>query len=204
MNIVIVDYGHGDRYHTAGKRSPDGSLYEGEWNREVGRRIAAGLREIGVEVFEIINTNDDVPLQKRCEMVNNIVSAHPNDNILFLSVHINAAPGPGWDDRASGASVYVCVEACEESVKAARCYYEYVKLFKLQGNRNVPKDEVWRANYKILRGVDCPAILTENLFMTNHNEVKYLLSDKGKETIVNLHIMAVCKYFNIPCALISA
>ena len=203
MNIVILDFGHGTRKYTKGKQAPDGSLYEGEWSREVGKRIAAGLRECGFEVFEIINTDEDVPLQTRCNAANKIVREHPNDNVVFISVHINAAPNPGWEDRASGACVYVHPEASEKSIKLAQCYYECVKLFKLQGNRRVPDDEVWRANFKVLRSTNCPAILTENLFMTNHKEVKFLLSEEGKQTIENLHIAAVCKYFNVPCAVVT-
>ena len=199
--ILIVDYGHGTRKYTSGKCAPDGSLYEGEWNREVGKMIVDGMRELGVDCREIITGDEDTPLQKRCDLVNEIVADNPEKKCRFLSVHINAAPTSGWDDRASGASVYTCVNPNPESVKMAQCYYDMVEKFELKGNRSVPEDRVWKANYKVLRSTNCPAILTENLFMTNHKEVEFLLSQEGKETIANMHIAALCKYMGIPYAI---
>jgi len=200
-NIVILDYGHG--WDTPGKRSPDGLLREGRWTREVGPMLARELRELGLTVCEIITEKDDVSLQERCNRVNDIVKKNPHDNIIFVSLHINAAPGTGWDDKASGACVWVCKNASESSVTLGQYYTEYMKLLNLQGNRSIPKEQVWRANFKVLKSTNCPAILTENLFMTNHNEVKFLQSDLGKETIVNLHILTICKYFEIPCMLVT-
>ena len=203
-NIVCIDYAHGIRQYTKGKQSPDGSLYEGEWSREVGKRLKKELELLGFRVFEVTPENEDIALQKRCERVNEVIAKNPHDNIILISIHINASPLEGWDDKASGESVFVCTNASEASVKLGQYFYEGVIKMNLKGNRCVPSERVWRANYKILRGVDCPAILTENLFMTNHNEVKYLLSEKGKESIVGLHVCAVCKYFGVPCSLIQA
>jgi len=203
-NIVIIDNGHGTRKYTKGKQSPDGSLYEGEWNRDIAKRLYKELEIIGLNPVLLVPEDEDISLEKRCAKVNDIIKKNPHDNIILISIHINASPLEGWDDKACGESVFVCTNASGASVKLGQYFYEGVIKMNLKGNRCVPSEHVWRANYKILRGVDCPAILTENLFMTNHNEVKYLLSDKGKETIVNLHIMAVCKYFGVPCSVISS
>lgn len=200
--ILILDYGHGTRKYTSGKRSPDQTLFEGEWNREVGRMIAEGMREVGVDVREIITEDEDISLQKRCERVNKIVEDNPSKKCRFISVHINAAPGDGWDDKASGASVYTTPLPDEESVRMAQCFYDAIVEFGLEGNRSVPNDHVWKANYKVLRDTHCPSILTENLFMTNHSEVEFLKSKKGKETVTNAHIVAMCRYMGIPCGVV--
>ncbi len=199
--ILLFDYGHGTRKYTNGKRSPDESLFEGEWNREVGKMIVSGLRELGVDCREIVTEDEDIPLQKRCDRANKIVADNPAKKCRYISIHINAAPTSGWDDRASGASVYTCVNPNSESVRMAQCYYDMVGRFELKGNRSVPEDHVWKANYKVLRGTNCPAILTENLFMTNHKECEFLKSQKGKETIANMHIAALCKYMGVPYAI---
>ena len=39
-----------------------------------------------------------------------------------------------------------------------------------------------------------PAVLTENLFMTNKNEVDFLLSEEGKKAIINLHVDGIVNY----------
>lgn len=199
-NIVVLDYGHG--WDTPGKRSPDGELMEGRWSRDVGPRIAKALREVGLDVVEIINSKDDIPLKERCARVNDVVRKNPHDNIIFVSIHVDAAPGEGWS-KASGMSVWVSPHASEQSVRLGQLYTESAQELNLLGDRCVPKERVWKANYQVLRGTQCPAVLIEDLFMTNQQEVKFLLSEKGKETIVNLHLMSICKYFGIPCSLIQ-
>ena len=199
--ILIVDFGHGTRKYTKGKCAPDESLYEGEWNREVGMMIVEGMKQLGVDCRPLLTCDEDISLQKRCDMVNKIVADNPNKQCRFLSVHINASPVNDWDDKASGASVYTCVNASKESVKMAQCYYDMVEEFNLKGNRSVPKERYWQANYKVLKSTNCPAILTENLFMTNHKEVEFLKSQFGKETIADMHITAFCKYMEIPYAI---
>lgn len=196
--ILLFDYGHGTRKYTKGKCSPDKSLFEGEWNREVGKMIFEEMKTLGLDCREIVTEDEDISLDKRCSRVNKIVKDNPDAECRFISVHINAAPTEGWDDKASGASVYTCINPSEESIKMAQCYYDMVEEFGLKGNRRVPEDRVWKANYKVLRSTNCPAILTENLFMTNHKEVEFLLSKEGKETIVNMHVCALCKYLGIP------
>ena len=199
--IILIDFGHGTRKYTRGKCSPDKTLFEGEWNREVGMMIVNGLRELGVDCRIIVPEDEDILLQKRCDRVNKIIAENKDKKCRFLSIHINAAPGDGWNDKASGACMYVCKNASDESVRMAQCFYDMVEEFGLQGNRCVPTDRVWRANYKVLVGTNCPAILSENLFMTNHKEVEYLKSQKGKEDIANMHICAFCKYLDIPYAI---
>ena len=52
--IFIFDFGHGTRKYTKGKRSPDESLFEGEWNREVGMMIVQALKELGIDCRVIV------------------------------------------------------------------------------------------------------------------------------------------------------
>lgn len=39
-----------------------------------------------------------------------------------------------------------------------------------------------------------PAVLTENLFMDNKEDVKFLLSEEGKKQIIDLHVQGIKKY----------
>lgn len=49
-------------------------------------------------------------------------------------------------------------------------------------------------NYYILRHTLCPAVLTESLFMDNPEGCRFLLSEAGRQAIVNLHIEGICEY----------
>ena len=50
------------------------------------------------------------------------------------------------------------------------------------------------ANFYILKHTKCPAVLTENLFQDNREDVDFLLSEEGKQTMVSLHVDAIMKY----------
>ena len=49
-------------------------------------------------------------------------------------------------------------------------------------------------NFYILRHTRCPAVLTENLFMDNRDDVAFLESAEGSQAIVNLHVEGIRRY----------
>lgn len=46
------------------------------------------------------------------------------------------------------------------------------------------------------RDTHCPAVLTENLFQDNKDDVRFLLSDEGKRAITELHVKSIIDYIN--------
>ena len=50
------------------------------------------------------------------------------------------------------------------------------------------------SNFYILKNTKCPAVLTENLFQDNKEDVAFLTSQEGIRAIVNLHVEAIKKY----------
>ena len=69
----------------------------------------------------------------------------------------------------------------------------------MTGNRSVPTCKYWTWSWTtkdigILKNSNCPAVLTENGFMDNKEECKYLLSEEGQEQYVALHVAAITKY----------
>ena len=53
------------------------------------------------------------------------------------------------------------------------------------------------ASFYLLRHTSCPAVLTENLFMDNQDDVEYLLSDIGQTNLVNLYVTGINLYLGI-------
>ena len=209
----MFDFGHGTRLYTIGKHSPGYTivngqkvytLYEGEWVREVGRRIVKAFEELGYECVIIVPEDEDIPLMERCRRANKIIAENPDAQCLFISVHINAAgSGSEWRD-ASGVSVYVSKSASDKSKKLAQCIYGAAEKLGLKGNRSVPKERYWQANFTVITRTNCPAVLTENMFQDNKKDVEFLLSEKGKETIVNMHVAGICEFLGHPYGLITA
>ncbi len=190
---ILIDNGHGS--NTAGKRSPDGRLREYAWAREVAQRIVEGLRQRGYDAERIVTEEQDVSLVERCRRVNTVCGRLGSRNVLLVSVHINAAGNGTWRN-ATGWSGWVYTGASDNSRRLAQSLYAEAERRGLQGNRSVPKCKYWDANFYILKYTVCPAVLTENLFQDNRQEVEYLLSEEGKATLAQLHIDGIINYLN--------
>lgn len=195
---IILDNGHGTRNFTQGKCAPDKSIYEGEWVRDAVKRIASDLKVLGFDVRVLVPEITDVPLSTRVSRANKIAKDNPSKRWYFISVHINASGmGDRWLD-ANGWSVYVSRRASQDSKSFAAALYDMADEFGLRGNRSVPKGRYWEADYKVLKETSMPAILTENMFMDNKQDCKFLLSEHGKATIADVHVFGICKYFGLP------
>lgn len=188
---ILLDNGHG--YDTKGKRSPDGRLREYAWAREIAKRIESELRKRGLDVQRIVTEERDISLTERVRRVNNICKQVGAGNVCLVSVHVNAAGSGGWR-TARGWSGWVFTRSSANSKRLAQLLYAEAERRGLQGNRSVPKEKYWTANFYILRYTNCPAVLTENLFQDNKEDVDYLLSEEGKQVITDLHVQAILKY----------
>lgn len=191
--VLILDNGHGAE--TPGKCSPDRRLLEYLWARQEVSLIAAKARAAGIRTEIIVPETKDISLSERCRRVNVIAKKYGIRNCLFISVHINAAPPvDGRWHSATGWSVWVAGNASQNSRRFARLIYDEAAARGLKGNRAVPAAHYWEANFKVIRDVACPSVLTENLFQDSQKEVEYLLSETGRNTLAQIHVDAVLKY----------
>ena len=186
---VIIDNGHGRE--TLGKRSPDGRLLEWRWTRDAAGQLKAELEKHGIDARLLVPEDIDVPLSVRVERANAIAMTTPN--CLLVSIHVNAASGKEWSD-ASGFSAWICYGASKFSECLALRLQETATSMGLSGNRWLPKEGFFRANFSIVKKTIMPAVLTENMFMTNADDVSFLLSEEGRKKIVSLHVTAIMEY----------
>lgn len=186
--IVLIDNGHG--IETPGKRSPDGRLREYAYTRRLARAIASRLPQSRL----LITEDTDIPLSLRVRRVNDVCDLHGTANVILVSIHVNAA---GYGDRwldASGWSVMTSLRPSEASMRLARTFMEHATRAGLRGNRAIPAEGFWRQNLAMCRDTRCPAVLTENMFQDNLNDVSFLLSDHGFKTLTDLHVNAINHY----------
>lgn len=192
--LLILDNGHGDPPITGGKCSPDRTLREYAWTRLMTALIAQKARARGIRTEIIVPETTDVPLVTRSARANALARKHGLKKCLFISVHINAAGADGrWHD-ATGFSAWVAPNASQHSKNFAAILTDEMHRRGLRGNRAVPPQKYWVANFAVIRRTDCPAVLTENLFQDNREEAKYLLTPQGQNTIAEAHVAAVEKY----------
>ena len=194
---ILIDNGHGS--NTKGKFSPDRRLYEYKWAREIAVRLEAELKARGYDAQRIVTEETDISLTERVRRVNNICKQYGAKNCLLVSVHNNAAGADGkWHD-ARGFSVFVSKNASTNSKLCAAIFTDEATSRGLLGNRVVSKEKFWtwswtKADIYILKNTNCPAVLTENLFQDNKDDVDFLLSENGKRIITELHRDAIINY----------
>lgn len=192
--IIILDAGHG--MDTEGKRSPDGSLLEYKYCREIRDMICDKLEWMGYTVVYTTFSEYDVSLSNRCRVVNQFCDSFGNKNCLLVSIHCNASGfGSKWMN-ASGWSVYLSNNASNNSKILAECLFDAADKYQLKTRKPSPNQKYWTQNLAMCRDTKCPAVLTENLFQDNKKDVEFLLSEKGKEIITNIHVEGIINYIN--------
>ena len=190
--VILIDNGHGE--NTAGKRSPDWRLLEWKYSREIAAEVVKRLKTMDYNAQQLVTEENDISLGTRCKRVNDICKHFGASNVLVVSVHCNAAGADGkWHD-ARGWQACVSLNASTKSKQLACYLFDAAQAEGLKMRSPKPGQKWWAQNLAICRDTNCPAVLTENLFQDNLADVEYLLSDKGREAIVNLHVQGIINY----------
>lgn len=187
---VLIDNGHGS--NTKGKRSPDGRLMEYAYAREIANMIVHELKKVGIDAELLVKEEIDVPLAERCKRANQYKAS----STILVSVHVNAAGnGANWM-KGRGWEAWTSVGKTKADKLATCLYNEAEEIFTGMNIRKdmTDGDEDKEDNFYILRHTKCPAVLTENLFQDNKEDVAFLLSQEGKKAITEIHVKGIISY----------
>lgn len=187
---MILSPGHGK--NTPGKRSPDGSLEEWSFNRDIVTRISRMLSEEGIPHICLDMGATDVTLAGRCARANTF-----GKNCLYISVHGNAAGNGDWM-KARGW--------CAFTSKGLTASDEICEIFMRKADELLPqvgakirkwssKKYGWEENFYVLRHTVMPAVLTENLFYDNKEDLEIMQSEEGREILAKIHVEAIKEIF---------
>ena len=194
--MILFDNGHGE--NTPGKRSPDGVFREYLFNREIAQEAERELRKRGYECERIVKCAMDVSLSQRAKIVNEYCAEYGAKNVVLISIHVNAAgKGDKWMD-ARGVCIFTSKGKTKSDELADIYIEEAEKNFighKIRKDYS-DGDADWEENYHILKHTKCPAVLIENFFMDNKEDLAYLQSSEGKKAIVKTIVDAVIRYAN--------
>ena len=193
---IFIDNGHG--LMTAGKRSPDGQFREPFYNREIARRVVSDLRDRGLDAELLVPEDDDISLVERVRRVNTACFLLGKQNVILVSIHVNAAGNGSKWLNATGWSVYTC-KGQTASDKLAECLCQAaIKNFPGRRIRTdiSDGDMDWEDGFYILRKSLCPAVLTENFFMDSKTDLAYLQSVEGKRAIVTTHVEGIIDWLS--------
>ncbi len=189
---ILIDNGHG--INTAGKCSPDGIFREYKYAREIAAEVVKRLRAEGYDAERIVTEEADISLTERCNRVNSWCNKLGKMSVMLVSIHNDAKGADGKWHEARGFTARVGTSAGDKSIKLAQILWDRAIELGLKGNRCVPDYRCIAQRLQILNGTKCPAVLTENLFQDNKEDVQFLLSPQGRETIVRLHIDGIKEY----------
>lgn len=156
-------------------------------------------------------TKDSDPESKeRASVANNAKAS------LFISIHANS-------DSSSSSRGFECYptppgrEYHEESLRFAQLVVENMKSagHKIRGNENktgikyayysngkksiVDSDDTRvrkQSSFGVLEKSNCPAILAEQCFVTNHEDVKNWAGEDGCRRAANVYYSAIKQFFN--------
>ena len=198
---MVIILGTAHLKYTPGKCSPDKKFYEYLYSRRICKELKIQLEKLGHTVFidieqDDLNLTQNKELNLRCKIVNDLQKKYKN--CIYVSIHVNAAGnGTKWMN-ATGWSAYTSVGVTSAD-KLANCLYESAKQ-NLSGKKLrtdfSDKDYDIESNFYVLKHTNCPAVLTENFFQDNKEDVEFLLSEEGFNSIVKTHLDGIIKYIN--------
>ena len=191
---ILLDNGHGQ--DTPGKRSPDGFFREYAYTRFLAKQIQEHLIALGLDARLLVPELEDISLSERCRRVNTLCQEQGKDQVLLISLHVNAAGnGREWMN-ARGWSCYT-TPGQTASDDLATSLYDAAKAWlpehRLRSDYTDGDPDIESCFY-ILRHSSCPAVLTENLFMDNKEDVAFLESEEGAQAIINLHVEGLLSF----------
>ena len=191
---ILIDNGHGQS--TPGKRSPDGRFLEFQFNRTIAKQIVDDLRDRGYDAELLVPEDDDIPLKDRCKRVNDIVAREGKQNVILISIHANAfGNGIEWTSP-SGWSVYTSkgqTKADDLAEQLAKAAIKNLPQMKMRAEKS-DGDFDYEENFYILKHTACPAVLTENGFYTNKEDLAILESREGRRAITDLHVEGIVEH----------
>lgn len=191
MRVIYLDSGHA--HCTPGKRSPDGTLMEWEYNDYIQNLLEVELKRCGFTVVKV-NPNPsigtEVSLGDRCKKANDHWKKNGKPKALFLSLHANAY-GESWSDPY-GTETFVLRKDLSEAVSAATCVNNKIYKSMITKNRGVKE-----SNFYVLRETAMTAILTEVGFYTNKDECAKLKDKNRRKLVAKAIANGICEYFNV-------
>ena len=203
MTKILLEAGHGNPPLTGigSKQSPDGRLKEYVYCREIVKEVVRCLRAQGYDAENIVPEDGDISLGERCARVNAWCDRLGAKNVVFVSIHNNAA-GCGQWMSARGWEAWTS-KGQTQGDKLADCLYDAAQKYLPAGTKIrtdlTDGDRDKESNFTVIYRTKCPACLTENLFQDNKQDVDYLLSEEGKEAIINLHVEGIKAYVDKYC-----
>ena len=180
--LIAIDNGHG--LNTAGKRCPDDSMREWQFNYATAKYLKEELEYNGFTTLMVSDTSVDTPLATRVTRINNAKAD------MSISIHANALQDTQWV-TANGIETFAYSSTSKGNTIAKLVQEELIKATGLR-DRGVKYNTLY-----MTRKPNCPAILCECGFMDNLKEANLLKSDDYRRKCAKAMCKGICRYYGI-------
>jgi|SRR5690625_1473640 len=178
MVKIFIDAGHGGTDPGA----QGNGLREKDLTLTISKKIADILKDYNVSVKLSRTTDKTLSLKQRTDAANKWGADY------FLSVHINAGGGTGYED-------FIYNGLSDSSQTAKRRNTIHAEIIKqLSGVRNRGKK---KANFHVLRESKMEAMLTENMFIDTKADADKLKSNAFLNKVAQGHANGLIKAFGL-------
>lgn len=206
--VILIDNGHGsgvigkqsplldDTIKIGGEFTENGRFKEWKYTRVIAKDVVDILKSMGYDARLVTPEKDDISLSERVKRINAICNKEGASNVLMVSIHSNAVgdssqwmQGKGWEAYTTRGETV--------SDKLATCLYKRAE--KNLKDRKIREDKTdgdsdKEADFYIIKNAKCAAVLTENFFYDNKEDLRYLTSDEGVQAVVRLHVEGIIDY----------
>lgn len=177
MTKIFIDPGHGGR--------DPGAVANGLQEKDIVLTIAQQMRymlEDYADVEVTMSREDDrfVRLSERAQMANEWGADY------FVSVHVNAGGGTGFESFIWNGNVFQATIANQNVVHA--------EIVRHIGGTDRGKK---RANFAVLRETSMPSILTENMFIDRPSDASKLKDQSFLQRIARGHVNGLVQVFGL-------
>lgn len=177
MTKIMIDPGHGGKDPGA----VGNGLQEKVLTLDIAKRIKHILETeyTGVQVRLTRESDTYLELSERAKLANQWGAD------FFLSIHINAGGGTGWES-------FRYVDASSRTVAYQNVIHP--EVIRAAGVTDRGKKA---ANFVVLRETKMPALLTENLFIDNAQDAARLKDPAFREKLARGHVVGLEKAFGL-------
>ena len=210
--IILIDNGHGSNTEQNGKYSPKltadmnigseftngGRFREWKYNRVIAKQIVDKLKSMDYDARLVVPEYKDISLSERIRRINTICNKEGAGNVLMISVHSNAkGNGTAWEN-AKGWEAYTTRGKTKSDILADFLYKRADSNLKGRKIREdwTDGDRDKEADFYMIKKSYCPAVLTENFFYDNKDDLEYLTSDEGVHGVVRLHVEGIIDFID--------
>ena len=174
--VIVIDAGHGG--HDPGATA--NGLREKDLTLDIAKRVQQKLKPYNVKVIMTRTSDKYLTLSERARISNR------NKADLFVSIHINAGGGTGFESFIYNGKVSSNTISFQNTV-----HNEIMKQV------NVVDRGKKRANLAVVRETKAPAILTECLFIDNKNDANKLKKSSYLDKFADGHVKGIIKYLGL-------